>query len=345
MLAETDGFLVDADPVDRKRPTGERRKHKTLTEALRALVTQHLSHCTRSVVRPHTKKRRIRIKTTPRVFNKRRRRPLAAAVPPLRRPRADLLVFWTMANDAASARSRLSAALLPFQREGVAKGVAWDGRVLLGDEMGLGKTLQAIAIAMHYHDEWPCLVLCPTSMVYSWAEELEKWCFESKKQHLFCLFPNAAPPLLPYVQNLIQKGDGDGAKKSTCSVFPNAAPPLLPHVQHLIHKGKKKALVPSLPKCRAPTFATCPTFNSKRCPFLLPGDINLLRSVHNSALTTSPVTILTYGLVKSPTPLFPPMRRPHFSHMSEIEFFFFRARTARSASSCSHRSSPLASVW
>ena len=31
-----------------------------------------------------------------------------------------------------------------------------------------------------------------------------------KKKHLFCLFPNVAPPLLPYVQNLIQKGDGGG---------------------------------------------------------------------------------------------------------------------------------------
>ena len=138
-----------------------------------------------------------------------------------------------MANDAASARSRLSAALLPFQREGVAKGVAWDGRVLLGDEMGLGKTLQAIAIAMHYHDEWPCLVLCPTSMVYSWAEELEKWCFKSKKKHSFCLFPNAAPPLLPYVQTLIQEGDGDGAKRSTCSVSSQMPHPHFCHMSNI----------------------------------------------------------------------------------------------------------------
>ena len=102
----------------------------------------------------------------------------------------------------------LAAALLPFQREGVAAGLRWRGRMLLGDEMGLGKTLQAIAIAAHFRSEWPLLVLCPTSLALAWCEELEKW-----------------------------------------------------------------------------------------CPFLKPGDINLVRSHHNSELKRARVTILTYGLV------------------------------------------------
>ena len=41
--------------------------------------------------------------------------------------------------------------------------------------MGLGKTLQAIAIAAHYRQDWPMLVVCPASMKYTWASELEKW--------------------------------------------------------------------------------------------------------------------------------------------------------------------------
>ena len=49
------------------------------------------------------------------------------------------------------------AKLLPFQREGVAAGLALNGRLLLGDEMGLGKTVQAIALACHYRAEWPLL--------------------------------------------------------------------------------------------------------------------------------------------------------------------------------------------
>ena len=48
-----------------------------------------------------------------------------------------------VASEAADPMAPLAAALLPFQREGVAAGLRWRGRMLLGDEMGLGKTLQA----------------------------------------------------------------------------------------------------------------------------------------------------------------------------------------------------------
>ena len=49
--------------------------------------------------------------------------------------------------------------LLPFQRQGVAFGVAKGGRVLIADEMGLGKTVQAIAIATFYRHDWPVLIV------------------------------------------------------------------------------------------------------------------------------------------------------------------------------------------
>ena len=104
------------------------------------------------------------------------------------------------------ASAPLSSALLPFQREGVRLGVSMGGRLLLGDEMGLGKTVQAIAIALHYRSEWPLLVVCPTSLALTWAEELERW-----------------------------------------------------------------------------------------VPELLPGDINMVHSHHNSALATAKVTLLPYG--------------------------------------------------
>uniref|UniRef100_UPI00358EC9D4 DNA annealing helicase and endonuclease ZRANB3 isoform X2 n=1 Tax=Myxine glutinosa TaxID=7769 RepID=UPI00358EC9D4 len=65
--------------------------------------------------------------------------------------------------------------LLPFQREGVLFAVRCDGRCLIADEMGLGKTLQAIAVACYYQSEWPLLVVVPSSIKYSWLEELERW--------------------------------------------------------------------------------------------------------------------------------------------------------------------------
>jgi len=40
--------------------------------------------------------------------------------------------------------------LLPYQLQGVAFGLAAEGRLLLADEMGLGKTAQAIILAGHF---------------------------------------------------------------------------------------------------------------------------------------------------------------------------------------------------
>ena len=44
------------------------------------------------------------------------------------------------------------------------------GRALLADDMGLGKTLQALAIMSHYRGNWPLLVICPSSVKFTWAE-------------------------------------------------------------------------------------------------------------------------------------------------------------------------------
>lgn len=41
--------------------------------------------------------------------------------------------------------------------------------------MGLGKTLQAIAVACVYREDWPLLIITPSSLKFSWIEELEKW--------------------------------------------------------------------------------------------------------------------------------------------------------------------------
>ena len=50
---------------------------------------------------------------------------------------------------------------------------------ILADEMGLGKTLQAIAFIQSEvednENKQPCLVVCPTSVVYNWKDEIEKF--------------------------------------------------------------------------------------------------------------------------------------------------------------------------
>ncbi|KAI8802416.1 P-loop containing nucleoside triphosphate hydrolase protein [Cladochytrium replicatum] len=69
----------------------------------------------------------------------------------------------------------LMESLLQYQREGVMMAIKKDGRALLGDEMGLGKTIQALSIATYYHEDWPLLVICPSSLRLTWANEINRW--------------------------------------------------------------------------------------------------------------------------------------------------------------------------
>ena len=69
----------------------------------------------------------------------------------------------------------IRTAMFPFQREGVRFALERGGRCLIGDQMGLGKTVQAIACASVYKQEWPCLILVPTSLRGAWEQALVKW--------------------------------------------------------------------------------------------------------------------------------------------------------------------------
>ena len=69
--------------------------------------------------------------------------------------------------------SGLQATLLPYQKAGV----NYMSRVKKGfiaDEMGLGKTLQAIATVENLH-AYPCVVVCPPSLVLNWQKEYARW--------------------------------------------------------------------------------------------------------------------------------------------------------------------------
>eukprot|EP00172_Hildenbrandia_rubra_P000371 Plantae.Rhodophyta-Hildenbrandia_rubra.ctg11719.p1 GENE.Plantae.Rhodophyta-Hildenbrandia_rubra.ctg11719~~Plantae.Rhodophyta-Hildenbrandia_rubra.ctg11719.p1 ORF type:complete len:985 (+),score=150.95 Plantae.Rhodophyta-Hildenbrandia_rubra.ctg11719:121-3075(+) len=70
---------------------------------------------------------------------------------------------------------RLFTKMMGFQREGVEYALERGGRCLIGDDMGLGKTVQAIAIASVYRQEWPLLIVCPSSLRLNWKEELLRW--------------------------------------------------------------------------------------------------------------------------------------------------------------------------
>merc|ERR1712106_539558 len=65
--------------------------------------------------------------------------------------------------------------LYPFQRHGVESGIRMKGRIMIADEMGLGKTVQAIVLAYHYHNDWPLLIVSPSSVKFNWLVELTNW--------------------------------------------------------------------------------------------------------------------------------------------------------------------------
>jgi SNF2 family DNA or RNA helicase len=68
--------------------------------------------------------------------------------------------------------------LFPYQNEGL----QWlhflqEGRFggLLADEMGLGKTVQVLAFFSSLKFERPCLIVVPTSLIFNWHSEIEKF--------------------------------------------------------------------------------------------------------------------------------------------------------------------------
>ncbi|KAL3816466.1 hypothetical protein ACHAXA_009891 [Cyclostephanos tholiformis] len=70
----------------------------------------------------------------------------------------------------------VARALAPYQRSGVEFVLDRGGRALLADEMGLGKTVQAIAAMSAYaREDWPLLVLCPSTARYHWEVEFRHW--------------------------------------------------------------------------------------------------------------------------------------------------------------------------
>ncbi|KAL3831573.1 hypothetical protein ACJMK2_023311 [Sinanodonta woodiana] len=77
--------------------------------------------------------------------------------------------------DLSNVDQILVNSLFPFQREGVNFGVHKKGRVLLADDMGLGKTIQAICMACYYRQDWPLLVVVPSSVRFDWAQQFRRW--------------------------------------------------------------------------------------------------------------------------------------------------------------------------
>ncbi|XP_027551676.1 DNA annealing helicase and endonuclease ZRANB3 isoform X1 [Neopelma chrysocephalum] len=99
---------------------------------------------------------------------------------------------------------RLRKKLLPFQEKGIIFALQRSGRCMIADEMGLGKTIQAIAISYYYKNEWPLLIVVPSSLRYPWVDEMEKW------------IPELSPDDITIIQN---KTDVGGISTSKVTIL------------------------------------------------------------------------------------------------------------------------------
>uniref|UniRef100_A0A8C9N7W1 Zinc finger RANBP2-type containing 3 n=1 Tax=Serinus canaria TaxID=9135 RepID=A0A8C9N7W1_SERCA len=109
---------------------------------------------------------------------------------------------------------RLRKKLLPFQEKGIIFALQRSGSRLLVlilffsfifiSQMGLGKTIQAIAISYYYKNEWPLLIVVPSSLRYPWVDEMEKW------------IPELSPDDISIIQN---KTDIGGISTSKVTIL------------------------------------------------------------------------------------------------------------------------------
>jgi superfamily II DNA or RNA helicase len=89
---------------------------------------------------------------------------------------------WQLQNDVIYPVSKkINATLRPYQQ----KGYEWlkllaeiNAGACLADDMGLGKTLQTICFINDRLEEFPndiALIICPSSLIYNWQQELNKF--------------------------------------------------------------------------------------------------------------------------------------------------------------------------
>ena len=79
--------------------------------------------------------------------------------------------------------AELEGVLRPYQKQGVywMHFLARNGfSGILADEMGLGKTVQALAFLRTLRGRGPSLIVCPSSLVWNWRAEAERWTPEAR---------------------------------------------------------------------------------------------------------------------------------------------------------------------
>lgn len=70
---------------------------------------------------------------------------------------------------------KFMSTLYSFQTEGIVFGIRAGGRCMIADDMGLGKTIQSIGIAQWFRQDWPLLIVCPSSLRLQWRDSIVEY--------------------------------------------------------------------------------------------------------------------------------------------------------------------------
>ncbi len=97
---------------------------------------------------------------------------------PLTEPLRERLASFFGSTKPSLPSDSFQGTLFPYQQQGV----NWlqflsEGKFggLLADEMGLGKTVQVLAFFSQLEQKGPWLVVCPTSLLFNWQREIERF--------------------------------------------------------------------------------------------------------------------------------------------------------------------------
>jgi len=136
--------------------------------------------------------------------------------------------------------------LMPFQKEGIQYGVSRKGRVLIADDMGLGKTVQALGLASYYRQAWPVLIVCPSSVRFSWEEAIIRWLPSSVSKEDITVINKGndfigSSKFIIISYDLISKKNEDLTKKNFKFIILDESHSIKDH-----KSGRTKAIVPLL---------------------------------------------------------------------------------------------------
>jgi len=179
----------------------------------------------------------------------------------------------------------LANALAPYQRGGVDFVLQRDGKALIADEMGLGKTVQGIAAMACYSNEWPVLVLSPSTARYHWEAEFLNWL--GADSDINCTKPPAQDDELSDI-GLDDLDNLDSLVDVSCWGEEKKA-----EVREDVN-GKRRlseGSIPNAKKMRSPTMK-----------LLDPSEVNVLTTSSDTILNPNTrVVIVSYGLITNLT--------------------------------------------